>query len=58
MTYTYECRMIDCKCRNEAVDVDKPMAESDREEKCECCGEVMQRIFTSPAVKTLDGFKS
>ena len=59
MKYLYECKNENCSCYKMAVTIDKPMSESSREEVCECCKEVIQRVFTSPGIKTFnDGYKS
>ena len=57
MKYDYKCTNIQCKKRNEVIEIDKPMSEAGKSEYCEECGESMQKIFGSPAVKTGDGYK-
>jgi predicted nucleic acid-binding Zn ribbon protein len=56
--YLYECKNENCKCYEIPVEITKPMSESSKEEVCEYCREIMQRVFTSPGVKTSDGYKS
>ena len=43
-TYDYECS----KC-NKQVEIDKPMKDSHRQEKCEICGQVMEKLLSAPA---------
>ena len=59
MNYDYKCNNIECKDRNKEVSISKPMMQSDREEKCEVCGEPLQRIFGIGGHATFsDGYKS
>ena len=53
MTYLYKCKT----CSKGTVEVDKPMSESGREEKCETCGKVMDRTYTACSISTADGYK-
>jgi putative FmdB family regulatory protein len=45
MTYEYACDVCDVE-----LEIQKPMAESSREEKCEDCGNVLRRVFSTPQV--------
>lgn len=49
--YAYKCVNKECKKHEEEVSVQKPMMESSREEFCEECGEKIDRVFTSYAMK-------
>ena len=51
MIYQYRCEKCD-----KIVEVSKPMSESHTHEKCEC-GWGMSRIYSTPSIKTGDGFK-
>ena len=57
MMYPYECKNKDCKDCKVEVTVSKPMMESSREEKCEKCDSIMERIFKPFAMRSADGFK-
>jgi len=58
MTYLYECKQDECDEVNKTVEIDKTMDESGTPEICkECCHE-MQRVYTTFAMKSADGFKS
>lgn len=50
MTYTYRC-----EC-GKTVEIDKPMSEASKQEKCKC-GEILQRVYTTVGIKTNDGVK-
>lgn len=52
MIYQYTC----LKCKKE-IEITKTMSEVDRVEHC-VCGEVLQRIWKAPMVKTSDGTKA
>jgi putative FmdB family regulatory protein len=52
MLYPYKCN----NCGNEAV-IEKPMADSNRDEVCDKCGTIMQRVFKLFGIKTSDGIK-
>lgn len=58
MIYPYVCRNEKCEAFEEVVDISKPMMESDREEKCEKCEALMERVYEAPSIRTLDGYKS
>ena len=58
MKYDYKCNTIDCKRRNVIVTIDKPISKASEPEYCEECKKEMQRVFSSPGVKTGDGYKS
>lgn len=51
MRYDYECK----ECSTKET-IDKPMAESSREEYCKECGELLSRIY-SVGISTGDGYK-
>lgn len=58
MRYEYKCVNEKCEAHEESVTVVKPMAESDREEKCEKCGEIMSRVYGISGHQTFgDGYK-
>jgi len=57
MTYEYKCTNIQCKRRNEIVEVTKLMEFAGASEYCPECKEAMQKVFGSPAIKTSDGYK-
>lgn len=48
MTYLYYCQTCDTH-----VDVRKPLADYDREEKCEACGTVMERKITATSFRLI-----
>jgi len=51
-TYEYEC----IKCAK-LVDIDKPMAQSKRVERCDTCSSILQRILSDINITgTKDGF--
>jgi len=50
--YNYKCKH--CK---KAVEVDKPMVLSSREEKCPTCKKVMDRDYSGAGIITADGSK-
>jgi len=52
MKYPYNCET----CIKEVI-IEKPMNESSREEKCEKCGNNLNRIYVTTAIRTQDGFK-
>jgi predicted nucleic acid-binding Zn ribbon protein len=52
MIYNYKCPHC-----NYEVNIDKPMAESGREEYCEICEGVLERVYVSPVIFTADGMK-
>jgi len=52
MRYLYECK----KC-NKTITINKPMSESSKEEHCDTCDSVIERIFVAPSIGTNDGFK-
>lgn len=52
MKYIYVCD----QCQK-IVEINKPMSEASKEERCEC-GEVMKRIYNSVGIKTNDGIKT
>ncbi len=59
MIYEYTCNTINCEQRNKEVLINKPIAESGREEKCPACGSVMQRMYDMVGHSTFsDGYKS
>jgi predicted nucleic acid-binding Zn ribbon protein len=58
MTYLYQCTDEKCQGSKEVTEVCKPMSESSRKEFCPLCGGEMKRVYTSPGVKTSDGYKS
>jgi predicted nucleic acid-binding Zn ribbon protein len=58
MKYEYKCVNIQCNERNDIKIIEKPMNEAGKSEYCKECGEVMQKIFGSPSIKTNDGYKS
>lgn len=58
MIYQFRCTNIQCTERNIEVDISMPMSEAGVTRYCEKCGESLQKIFGSPAVKTGDGYKS
>ena len=52
MQYKYHCEKCD-----KLHEVEKPMAECSKKEKCPKCGEVMQRVFEVHSIRTGDGIK-
>ncbi len=58
MLYPYECVNDNCDNFQVEVDVDKPMAESDRKEYCEKCANEMNRVYKSFGARTSDGYKA
>ena len=59
MKYLYKCVNGNCKENNKVVEIEKPMTESSKEENCEICETELNRIYTSPGIKTAgDGYKS
>ena len=56
--YEYKCTNVECKKRNEVIEITKPMANATKPEFCEECGTPLQKVFSSPGVKTGDGYKS
>ena len=58
MIYDYQCVNIQCKKRNEIVQIKKPMEFAAASEYCKVCGETLKRMFGSPSIKTGDGYKS
>ena len=50
--------MVDCPNRNEIVTINKPMQDASKEEFCTECKNTLQRVFSSPGVRTGDGYKS
>ena len=51
MKYIYVCD----QCQK-VVEIDKPMSEASKEERCEC-GLVLQRVYNTGMIKTRDGIK-
>ena len=51
MKYIYVCD----QCQK-VVEIDKPMSEASKEERCEC-GEILQRVYNIMGIKTGDGTK-
>ena len=58
MTYEFKCTNISCKERNEIVLIEKYMRDAGKPEYCKACKEAMQMVFSSPGIKTSDGYKS
>jgi len=59
MTYLYKCVNQHKECNNKTTEINKPMSESSKEEVCPHCGHIMDRVYTSPGIKTAgDGYKS
>ena len=59
MMYQYKCVNGHCKENNVLVTVSKSMMDSSREEICEVCEKELNRVYTSPGIKTAgDGYKS
>ena len=58
MRYAYKCNEISCKLRNVEVIINKPMDKASEPEYCKECKRELQKIFSSPGVKTGDGYKS
>ena len=58
MTYLYKCTNENCKNVDTIIEISKPIKDSDRHEACQWCAQDMNRVYTSPGVKTSDGFKS
>jgi predicted nucleic acid-binding Zn ribbon protein len=58
MTYLYKCENENCKNVDVIIEINKSITESSKEETCEWCAEKLKRVYTSPGVKTSDGFKS
>jgi predicted nucleic acid-binding Zn ribbon protein len=56
--YEYKCTNIECNKRNEIIEITKPMSEATKTEYCEECKQELQKVFSSPGVKTGDGYKS
>lgn len=54
MRYVYECN--NDKCKVESIEVNKPIADSSREEYCPSCGKRLTRVYSS-SITTGDGFK-
>ena len=52
MRYLYKCD----NCHTEPITILKPMGESSKVEVC-TCGNVMNRVYTSPGITTSDGTK-
>jgi predicted nucleic acid-binding Zn ribbon protein len=52
MIYKYKCP----HCLHE-INIDKPMSDSSREEHCEICEGVLERVYVSPVILTADGMK-
>lgn len=56
--YAYKCVNEKCESYEKEVDISKPMSESSREEFCEDCKEILQRIFSLAGHQTFgDGYK-
>jgi len=51
MRYCYRCSLC-----NEIIEIDKPMEDASDQEYCDC-GQELERVYTSPRIRTGDGLK-
>ena len=58
MTYEFKCVNLKCPNRNITLELNLPMHDAGKPQFCTKCSEILQKIFSSPAVKTGDGYKS
>jgi len=59
MKYIYQCNNEKCENFEKEVEINKPIADSSKEEFCEKCKEEMSRVFKPFGLKTAgDGYKS
>jgi len=57
MIYQYKCTNPECSMKDEEVDRSMPISEAGTPQYCEECNEQLQKIFSSPGVRTGDGYK-
>ena len=57
MIYEYKCINKKCKNYNKVKLITKSIKNSSKEEYCESCNIVMQRVFSNLSIKTNDNFK-
>ena len=57
MKYLYKCENDSCSNLNKEITIDKPIADSSKEEYCTICKESLTRIYAISSIVTGDGVK-
>lgn len=58
MLYEYKCTNEKCENYDKVIDIYKPMKDSSREEHCEKCEKLLERVYGVAGHQTFgDGYK-